>query len=119
MLGSSAASGHGGSGLLTPQVLPYGRAEEVIRPRQEVLSPAYQRNLDGFVQAPPKPPELPTAVSVNPPATIQASEGELHSLMLSGVSKSLARPANTGLFQDELLGSWGKGRLELDEGFAP
>ncbi len=78
MLGSSAANGHGGSSLPAPEVLPCGRAEEVIRPRQEVLSRACQRNPDRFVRAPPRPPELPTAVSVNPPATTQASEGELH-----------------------------------------
>lgn len=69
---------HGGIGLLTPEVLHHGRAEEVIRSRQEVLNQAYQRNPERFVRAHPKPPAQPTAVWINPPATTQASEGELH-----------------------------------------
>jgi putative transposase len=69
---------HGGIALLTPEALHYGRADEVIRPRQEILSRAYQRNPERFVRTHPKPPAQPTAVWINPPATSQASEGELH-----------------------------------------
>jgi putative transposase len=69
---------HSGIGLLTPETLHYGRAEEVIQRRQEVLSQAYERNPERFVRARPKPPDKPTAVWINPPTATPATEGELH-----------------------------------------
>lgn len=46
---------HSGIALLTPQMLHYGMAEQVIELRQQVLDQAYQRNPERFVRAPPKP----------------------------------------------------------------
>lgn len=69
---------HTGIGLLTPEVLHYGRADEVIRQRQTVLTQAFQRNPERFVRAHPKPPAKPTAVWINPPPTPTASEQEQH-----------------------------------------
>jgi putative transposase len=69
---------HGGIGLLTPEVLHYGRADEVIARRQVVLSQAFQRNPERFVRAHPKPPARPTAVWINPPPVPAASEDEQH-----------------------------------------
>lgn len=69
---------HGGIGLLTPEVLHYGRADEVIAQRQAVLSQAFQRNPERFVRAHPKPPEKPTAVWINPPPARAAPEQEQH-----------------------------------------
>ena len=69
---------HSGIGLLTPETLHYGRAEEAIQRRQEVLTQAYERNPERFVRAHPKPPDKPSAVWINPPAVTPASEGELH-----------------------------------------
>jgi putative transposase len=69
---------HSGIGLLTPAVLHYGRAEEVVQRRQQVLSQAYQRNPERFVRAHPRPPAQPTAVWINPPAAKPATEGEQH-----------------------------------------
>jgi len=42
---------HSGIGLLTPEVLHYGRADEIIGQRQTVLSQAYERNPKRFVRA--------------------------------------------------------------------
>jgi putative transposase len=69
---------HSGIGLLTPEMLHRGRAEEVIRRRQDILSQAYERKPERFVRAHPKPPDKPTAVWINPPAAIGSTEGDLH-----------------------------------------
>ena len=69
---------HGGIGLLTPEILHYGRADEVIAQREAVLSRAYERNPERFVRAHPKPPERPAAVWINPPPARAASEPEQH-----------------------------------------
>lgn len=69
---------HTGIGLLTPEVLHYGRADQVIAQRQVVLSRAYQRNPDRFVRAHPQPPAKPTAVWINPPPGWAASEQDQH-----------------------------------------
>jgi putative transposase len=69
---------HSGIGLLTPEVLHYGRAEEVVQRRQQVLSQAYERNPERFVRLPPRPPAQPTAVWINPPVPKPATEGEQH-----------------------------------------
>jgi putative transposase len=69
---------HSGIGLLTPEVLHYGRADEVIAQRQIVLSQAFQRNPERFVRARPRPPARPTAVWINPPPERAASEQEQH-----------------------------------------
>jgi putative transposase len=69
---------HVGIGLLTPEILHCGRADEVIAQRQAVLSQAYERNPERFVRAHPKPPERPTAVWINPPPARPASEPEQH-----------------------------------------
>jgi putative transposase len=58
---------HSGLGLLTPADVHYGRAQAVIQQRQQVLQAAYQKNPERFVKGPPKPPELPKAVWINPP----------------------------------------------------
>ena len=69
---------HSGIALLTPETLHYGRAEQVIQRRQQVLSQAYERNPERFVRARPKPPDKPTAVWINPPAVPAATEGDQH-----------------------------------------
>ena len=58
---------HSGIALLTPQMLHYGQAEQVIEQRQQVLNQAYRRNPERFVRSCPKPQPKPTAVWINPP----------------------------------------------------
>jgi len=58
---------HSGIALLTPEMLHYGMAEEVIGQRQKVLDAAYARNPERFTHAHPKHPPQPTAVWINPP----------------------------------------------------
>ena len=71
---------HSGIALLTPEVLHYGRAEEVVRRRQEVLSKAYERNPERFVRARPKPMEPPSEVWINPPAESTTTQEKLPNL---------------------------------------
>ena len=69
---------HSGIALLTPEMLHYGRAKEVIQLRQEVLQAAYARNPERFVRDCPKPQPPPTAAWINPPVLTPASEGSAH-----------------------------------------
>jgi putative transposase len=58
---------HAGIGLLTPAAVHFGRAPEVQAARAEVLAGAYAAHPERFVRRPPTPPELPSAVWINPP----------------------------------------------------
>jgi putative transposase len=58
---------HSGIALLTPADVHYGRAEQVIRARGQVLEGAYAAHPERFVRKPPQPPRLPEAVWINKP----------------------------------------------------
>ena len=60
---------HSGIGLLTPAVLHYGEAEQVIADRASVLQSAYAQHPKRFVRGCPQPQALPAAVWINPPKT--------------------------------------------------
>jgi putative transposase len=67
---------HSGIVLLTPEMLHYGRAGQVIEQRQQVLDASYARNPERFTHARPKHPPQPTAVWINP-QTPPSSKEEL------------------------------------------
>ena len=69
---------HSGIAMLTPEMLHYGRAQEVIQQRQEVLNRAYIRNPERFVRACPTPQSPPTAAWINPPTLTPTSENNAH-----------------------------------------
>ena len=58
---------HLGIGLMTPDQVHYGQADEIYAARQTILDQAFQINPERFVNRPPKPPLKPTAVWINPP----------------------------------------------------
>ena len=58
---------HTGIALLTPTVVHYGLAQEVLAARQQVLLAAYFAHPERFVKQPPQPLQLPEAVWINPP----------------------------------------------------
>jgi putative transposase len=58
---------HSGIGLLTPEMVYRGRADEVRSARQGVLDGAFLAHPERFVRKRPEPPSLPTAVWINPP----------------------------------------------------
>jgi putative transposase len=65
---------HSSLGLHTPHDVHYGLAEARRAQRAEVLTAAYAARPDRFVHRPPTPAALPTAVWINPPKLLVASE---------------------------------------------
>ena len=58
---------HFGIGLMTPDQVHFGLADQVHAARQQTLDAAFRQNPERFVNKPPKPPEKPTQVWINPP----------------------------------------------------
>ena len=58
---------HAGIALLTPAIVHAGRAPEVQAARAITLAAAHAAHPERFVRRPPTPPELPSAVWINPP----------------------------------------------------
>jgi putative transposase len=58
---------HSSLGLLTPEMVHRGRAEEVRAERAHVLAKAYAAHPERFVRKHPEPPQLPGPVWINPP----------------------------------------------------
>jgi len=58
---------HSGIGLLTPEMVHYGKAEAVTSQRQIVLASAFDTHPERFVRGLPIPPSLPEAAWINKP----------------------------------------------------
>jgi putative transposase len=58
---------HSGIGLLPPEIVHYGQAQDAYDARSQVLATAYAAHPERFVRKPPRPPQLPTAAWINPP----------------------------------------------------
>jgi len=58
---------HSGIGMLTPEVVHYGLAKDVIECRRRVLQVAFEAHPERFVRGVPLPPALPEAAWINPP----------------------------------------------------
>ncbi len=58
---------HSGIGMMTPETVHTGRAEEVRRLRQITLQNAFERTPNRFKNRLPQPQRLPTAAWINPP----------------------------------------------------
>jgi putative transposase len=58
---------HAGLGLMTPDQVHYGQADDIHAARQRTLDHAFSNNPERFVTKPPEPPPKPTAVWINPP----------------------------------------------------
>jgi len=65
---------HAGIGLLPPEALHSGRADELFAARAAVLRKAYAAHPERFVHQVPIPPPLPTAAWINPPKPDQTEE---------------------------------------------
>jgi putative transposase len=66
---------HSGIGMMTPEMVHYGQAEQVRAQRQRVLDAVYAAHPNRFVHGRPTPPALPEAVWINPPATVNDAVG--------------------------------------------
>ncbi len=65
---------HSGLGFLTPAVVHFGQAAAVRAHREVVLTAAYAAHPERFVNGPPRPADLPTAVWINPPVNKAARQ---------------------------------------------
>jgi putative transposase len=61
---------HSGIGLMTPESVHYGLAKRLKEQRSTVLMAAFERNPHRFKGKIPQPPELPEAVWINKPSSI-------------------------------------------------
>jgi putative transposase len=61
---------HSGIGMLTPEVVHYGLARDVVESRKKVLQVAFEAHPERFVRGVPLPPALPEAAWINPPAEV-------------------------------------------------
>jgi putative transposase len=68
---------HSGISFLTPAVVHYGRAEQIIKERQAVLNTAYEKHPERFKGKMPKPGTLPTTAWINKPVP-QKSDPVIH-----------------------------------------
>ena len=67
---------HSGLGLLTPAMVHFGRADEVLAVRQQALLAAYAAHPERFVHQIPKPKAPATEVWINPPSTLSMNREE-------------------------------------------
>ncbi len=63
---------HTGIGLLTPESVHYGYAQNILDERKNVLSQAYDKHPERFTNKFPVPLKLPEAVWINPPKNVSA-----------------------------------------------
>lgn len=69
---------HTGIGLLTPEAVHYGLAQDIQIARGEVLRAAYEAHPERFVKRIPVPPILPDAVWINKPKLFPVAEDKIH-----------------------------------------
>lgn len=65
---------HSGIGLVTPEQLHYGQAQQVYEIRCEVLMEAFLKNPERFKGKVPLPPPLPTEAWINKPKTAEITQ---------------------------------------------
>ena len=71
---------HSGLGLLTPESVHYGLADQILARRQQILDRAFAANPERFVKGRPRPLRPPATVWINPPApaTIEVTSCSLN-----------------------------------------
>lgn len=68
---------HSGIGMLTPEVVHYGLAEDVVESRKKVLEIAFMAHPERFVRGISSPPALPERAWINPPEKISVDRRKL------------------------------------------
>lgn len=69
---------HTGIGLLTPEVMHHGLAQQVYSARSKTLQTAYELHPERFVKRIPVPPLVPDAAWINKPKLVPLSEEKVH-----------------------------------------
>jgi transposase InsO family protein len=65
---------HAGIGLMTPDQIHFGQADAIHAARQTTLDAAFLSTPERFVRQRPKPPQIPTAVWINPPMKTEPAQ---------------------------------------------
>jgi putative transposase len=65
---------HAGIGLMTPNQIHFGQAQEIYTARQATLDAAFLTTPERFVHKPLKPPQIPTSVGINPPKPTEETQ---------------------------------------------
>jgi putative transposase len=65
---------HSGIKMLTPQMVHYGKAEEVLTSRHRAMLAAQAAHPERFVRGAPRLTQAPTAVWINPPQSLVAMD---------------------------------------------
>ena len=69
---------HSGIGLVTPETMHHGLANDVRKAREEILRLAYEAHPERFVRKIPAPPIIPAAAWINKPNPAPERESVLH-----------------------------------------
>jgi putative transposase len=65
---------HAGIGLMTPDQIHFGQADDIYAARQATLDAAFLSTPERFVRQTPKPPKGPTIVWINPPKNTEVTQ---------------------------------------------
>jgi putative transposase len=95
---------HSGIGLMAPEMVHYGKAEQVSSQRQIVLASAFVSHPERFVRGLPMPPSLPEAAWINKPKV------ESTSVVVAG---DISIPEVSEYLVEEDRRSWGNSENDL------
>jgi putative transposase len=76
---------HSGIGLMTPEMVHYGKTEKVRSQRQIILASAFDAHPERFVRGMPAPPALPEAAWINKPKVESKEIVIAENIPISGV----------------------------------
>ncbi len=86
---------HSGIGMLTPEMVHYGRAEEVLARRHQVMLAAQAAHPERFVRGAPRRVQIPQAVWINPPRSLLAADRTAAEIVIPEHQPSLDEEART------------------------
>jgi putative transposase len=109
---------HSGIGLLTPEVVHYGKAEAVTSQRRIVLASAFDAHPERFVHGLPLPPSLPEAAWINKPKVESKQIIPIENIAIPGVVRDASSTDRRfwGILESDNLNQAGQ-TLENDTKF--
>jgi putative transposase len=86
---------HSGIAMLTPHMVHYGEAEEVLARRHQVMLAAHAAHPERFVHGAPKQVQLHQAVWINPPRSLIAEDRTMAEIEIPEHSPSIEKEAKS------------------------
>jgi putative transposase len=96
---------HSGIGLMAPEMVHYGKAEQVRSQRQVVLASAFDSHPERFVRGIPMPPSLPEAAWINKPKVESMSVVVVEDISIPEVSEYMSEEDRWSWDNTELVSS--------------